>query len=78
MNTLFNQEDKLFMIRKELMGIYNEDFNCYKIESKQKYHKKAACRLLRNKNMELIEVYKKFMHKYRDDPDYAETESDCD
>jgi hypothetical protein len=78
MNTLFNPEDKLFMIRKELMNIYNEDFNGYKVAFKKKYHKKGNCKLLRNKNMELIEVYKKFMHKYRDDPDYVETESDCD
>jgi hypothetical protein len=76
MNTVFNQEDKLFMIRKELMGIYNEDFNGYKIEAKRKYRKKPTSILLRNKKMELIEVYRKFIYKYRDDPDYVETDSD--
>ena len=79
MNTLFNQDDKLFITRKEKNEINNEILNIdneTKIDLKQQYIKNKYSKLFRNNNMDLVIIDKRFIHKYKYNPEYVETDSD--
>jgi hypothetical protein len=79
MNTLFNQDDKLFITRKEKTEINNEILNIdneTKIDLKQQYIKNKYSKLLRNNNMDFVIIDKRFIHKYKYNPEYVETDSD--